>query len=104
MKIVNIVEEPLKDLVQLLRDNGFNTTSSCGHLPNPYIQMEWYSDSAITKLYNLLIENSYKNFLIKAVWNITFGVNDKTLEVVFSFKQKLAMLEDIKNENNVVER
>ena len=96
MKVVDVVEEPLKDLVQLLRDNGFNTTCSCGHLPSPYIQMEWYSDDEITKLCNLLIENSYKNFIIKAVWNNAFGFNSRNLEVVFSFKQKLAKLEDIK--------
>lgn len=96
MKVVDVVEEPLKELVQLLRDNGFNTNCSCGHLPDPYIQMEWYSDDEITKLYNLLVENNYKNFFIKAEWNTTFGINHRTLEIVFSFEQKLAKLEDIK--------
>lgn len=99
-KTKDIVEEPLKELIQLLRDHGFNTTCSCGHLPEPYIQMEWYDDSEITKLYNLLIEHKYKNFLIKAVWSSLDPDRGcgrpRTLELVFCPKRRLANLEDIK--------
>jgi hypothetical protein len=49
------IDEPVRDLVRLLRDNGFNTTRSCGHLPQPYVQMDWVSDRQVTDLYNLLI-------------------------------------------------
>ncbi len=62
-KWFNHIEKPIRKLVILLRNNGFNTFCSCGCKPNPYIQMECYSDDEITKLYNLLIENGYKNFI-----------------------------------------
>lgn len=99
-KTKDIVEKPLEELVQLLRDYGFNTTCSCGHLPKPYIQMEWYDDTEITKLYNLLLEHKYKNFLIKAIWS-SLGPDHgnrraRNLEIVFCPKRKLAKLEDIK--------
>jgi hypothetical protein len=29
------IEEPLRELVRLLRNEGFNTTCSCDHLQNP---------------------------------------------------------------------
>jgi len=88
------IESPLVDLVQLLRENGFNTTCSCGHFPKPYIQMEWYDDIEITKLYALLIQNSYYNFIITATWSYTD--NKRFLEVTFCPKQPLANIGDIK--------
>lgn len=41
------IEEPIRELVKLLRDSGINTTSSCGHemsvqadvLPSGYLQI-----------------------------------------------------------------
>lgn len=41
------IEEPIRELVKLLRDNGINTTCSCGHemsiqadiLPSGYLQI-----------------------------------------------------------------
>ena len=91
------IEEPLQNLITILRNNGFNTFCSCGHLPKPYIQMEWYSDNDITKLYNLLIENNYKKFIINGCWDSV--VNSKYLEVSFSYiKLPLCQLTDIKKE------
>lgn len=88
------LEEPLKDLVLLLRDKGFNTYCSCSHLPHPYIQMEWYCDEDVTKLYKLLVENHYKKFIIKARWDI--NLNSRVLEVVFHYiKMPLAKKEDV---------
>ncbi len=77
------IEKPIRHLVVALRENGFNTFCSCGHLPRPYIQMEWYEDSEVTKLYDLLVENKYKNFLIKAVWDSK--LNKRILEISFCY-------------------
>lgn len=63
------IEEPIRGLVKLLRDSGFNTTCSCGHLPNPYIEMAWLDDAEPRKLYNLLVENGYRGFIITAHWS-----------------------------------
>ncbi|KKK61497.1 hypothetical protein LCGC14_3013760, partial [marine sediment metagenome] len=54
------IEKPVRELVRLLRDNGFNTVCSCGH--KKYIQMEWYAHEDIQRLYSLLWDNGYKNF------------------------------------------
>lgn len=59
--------EEIRKLVRLLRNNGFNTVSSCGH-DNILIQMETYEDSDMTRLYNLLEENGYIDFIIKSTW------------------------------------
>ena len=88
------VEEPLKGLVATLRNHGFNTVCSCGHNPRPYIQMEWYSDDDVTKLYNLLVEMGYINFVIEATW--TYRINERNLELTFYPKQELADIDKIK--------
>lgn len=59
--------EEIRKLLRLLRNNGFNTVSSCGH-DNILVQMETYADSDMTRLYNLLAENGYISFVIKSVW------------------------------------
>ena len=58
------IEEPIRPLVRLLRDNGFNTTSSCGH--DMWVEMEFVDDSDIKDLQELLRENSYGYFRIIA--------------------------------------
>jgi len=79
----SFIEKPIRRLVRILRRNGFNTTCSCGHLPEPYIQMEWYADDEVSKLYDLLIKNGYKDFSVEARWFYT-GVNqEKTLTIIF---------------------
>jgi hypothetical protein len=61
------IEEPIRDIVKLLRDNGFNTTSSCGHAM--VVEMELYSDNSITRLFNLLQENDHNDFMIETYWS-----------------------------------
>jgi len=57
------IEEPVRDLVKMLRNSGFNTTWSCGHKnPVPYIQMEWYIGDDIGRLYSLLWDSGWKDF------------------------------------------
>jgi len=85
-KLVDLLEPEIKDLVLLLREYGFNTFCSCGHQPNPYIQMECYSDNEITKLYNLLEETRYKNYAIKFYWDTIS--NNRCLEVVLNINPR----------------
>jgi len=58
--------EPIRRLVYLLRNNGFNTTGSCGH--KMQVDMDLIFDDDITRLQDLLLENGYNEFLITA-WN-----------------------------------
>lgn len=70
MNWYNQIEEPIRGLVKLLRDNGFNTTNSCGHKnPLKCVQMEWYGfEEEARRLYNLLCENGYNNFELRLFW------------------------------------
>jgi len=81
------IEEPIRNLIRLLRNNGFNTISSCGHLPKPYIQIEWYDEREdIKKLYDLLVDSGFKNFTITAYWHYgrhVGGNNKRLLELSF---------------------
>jgi len=94
------IEEPIRNLVKLLRDNGFNTTCSCGHYPKPYVQMESHSSHEVDRLYDLLIENGYKNFCILLTWNCYDDLNDykKNLEITFFVRNKLIKESDIRDE------
>jgi len=93
--ITRKIEQPLRKLVKLLRDNGFDTFCSCGHLPRPYIQLGWSANFAIHKIFYLLMDNGYKNYTIKGAWDSKTG--SKFLEIVFSPRISLAKLKDIKN-------
>ena len=81
-KLVDILEDGIKDLVMLLREYGFNTFCSCGCKPSPYVQMECYDDSEMTKLYNLLRENGYEKFELHLYWDSI--ANSRCLEVRFT--------------------
>ena len=65
------IEEPVRELVRSLRNNGFNTFSSCGHdNPCPHIEMEWYGlNDEPQRLYALLQENGYKDFELHFYWH-----------------------------------
>lgn len=68
------IEEPIRSLVKLLRDNGFNTTSSCGH--KMYVEMECYNPQDIMRLYNLLITHGFEKIIIEFFWE-THPLNHK---------------------------
>ena len=63
------IESPLKELVHTLRNIGFNTTCSCGHYSRPYVQMEFYQDSDITNLWNILTEKGYIHWQVSGYKN-----------------------------------
>lgn len=58
------VEEPIRPLVKLLRENGINTTCSCGH--GMYCECEYYGEPT-KDIWVLLVENGYKKFRIEVV-------------------------------------
>jgi len=77
------IEKPIRDLIKTLRNNGFNTFCSCGHYPNPYIQIEWYSDDDITRLWNLLSSEGYYNWVITATWPYDSWLAHRIIEIKF---------------------
>lgn len=60
------IEEGIRDLVKVLRDNGINTTWSCHH--TMVIEAENYSDGEIKEVYDLLIESGYDDFRITMIY------------------------------------
>jgi len=48
----DIIEKPIRPLVKLLRDNGFNTVCSCGH--DMTIQADLTPDGELFRLHKLL--------------------------------------------------
>lgn len=64
------IEEPIRPLVKLLRDNGFNTVFSCGH--EMYCESEYYGQD-LSRLSELLSENGYRQFEIV----VRMGINQK---------------------------
>jgi len=61
------IEDPLKELVYKLRNNGINTHDSCGH--DMYIQCETYDPtSEMITIYNILYEMGIKNYRIVIIY------------------------------------
>jgi hypothetical protein len=56
------IEEPIRGLVKLLRENGFNTECSCGH--EMYVQCQCIPDGVLQRLHNLLYNNDYRDYKI----------------------------------------
>ena len=57
------IEPEIRDLVKLLRNNGFNTTCSCGH--KMYIELTLGNHlDEVEHLAIFLVENGYKGFRI----------------------------------------
>lgn len=46
------IEEPIREIVKLLRDNGFNTECSCGH--DMTVQCQYIRDNRMMELAHLL--------------------------------------------------
>ena len=67
MNWYDTIEEPIRPLVKLLRDNGYNTFTSCGH--NMWVGIRWEQyvcpvDGFLEGLKRLLKKNGYINYRI----------------------------------------
>ena len=61
------IEPGIRDLVRLMRDNGFNTTCSCEH--EKYVEFEFGCAGALDDLYLLLFNQGYRAFKISSyIW------------------------------------
>ncbi len=58
------LEAPIRDVVRLLRDNGFNTTNSCGHSMTVELDLGNNVDES-ERLANVLHDAGHKVFLIQ---------------------------------------
>lgn len=65
------IEQPILPLVKLLRNNGVNTTCSCGH--EMYCECEYYG-GPLENIFNLLLDHGYKNFKIETCMGINDGI------------------------------
>ena len=65
------IEEPVRSLVKLLRNNGFNTECSCGH--EMYVQCQYILDGDIMRLHNLLFNNGYRDYEINVIIQVKEG-------------------------------
>lgn len=79
------IEEPVREVVKLLRNNGFNTIVSCGHTRT--VEMEWYKDHEISVLWNLLWRHGYGHIIIDGHWE-TYPYHRRTLTLTLGSKQK----------------
>ena len=56
------IEEGIRPLVKLLRENGFNTECSCAH--KMYVQCQIIPDGELKRMHDLLFEH-YDNYKIE---------------------------------------
>ena len=71
-----MIEDPLKELVKVLRNNGFNTECSCGH--DMYIQCQCLLDGEVQRLHSLLFSYLYERDGMSGVnYHITVDVEVK---------------------------
>ncbi|KKM59989.1 hypothetical protein LCGC14_1546480 [marine sediment metagenome] len=56
------IEPEVIDVVRLLRDNGFNTISSCGH--KHWVETEWIVEGGLKILHDLLFNAGHRNYSI----------------------------------------
>ena len=80
------VEEPVRDLVKVLRNHGFNTECSCGH--EMYVQCGYHPEGEIRRLHDLLYcymsENKKKiNYEILVRVSVIDGHVTASLDVRF---------------------
>jgi hypothetical protein len=68
------IEESIRELVKLLRDNGFNTECSCGHKMYVQCQYPMADDGEIQRLDSLLFNNGYEDYEISAILKRTKGI------------------------------
>jgi len=71
------IEEPVRELVRRLRNEGINTTSSCGH--EMYVQADIFPDAALQIIHNTVFNwasetNEAPEYTIEISLTVTRGV------------------------------
>jgi hypothetical protein len=61
-KFYQEMEPAVRPIVKLMRDHGFNTKWSCGHVR--YVELEAYSEGDAQKLLDLLVGKGYRDFWV----------------------------------------
>ena len=85
------IEEPLRDIVRILRNNGINTECSCGH--EKYIQCQYLLDGDIYTINSLLFNYFHKlgmnepSFTISVKHQVIEGHQFSSLEIKFPIEQ-----------------
>lgn len=80
------IEKPIRDAVRLLRNNGFNTSCSCGH--EMYIQCQHLTDGEVMRLDHLLFNNGYRNYTINILLERSDGyILSSFIEIKFKDKE-----------------
>jgi hypothetical protein len=65
------IEEGVRDLVRLLRDNGFNTTCSCHH--DMEVMVAVIMDGEMKWLHDLLYNSGHKDYSLQYNVNVSDG-------------------------------
>jgi len=68
------IEAPIRPIVKLLRENGFNTVCSCGCSGGMYVEGDILPDDQLYAIHNLLY-NYFCTKKIKPNYEITFTLN-----------------------------
>jgi hypothetical protein len=66
------IEPEVRELVRLLRNNGVNTTCSCGH--EMFIEASYIPDESIMETYRLICNHLHENHIprrFRAKWEVT---------------------------------
>jgi len=78
------IEEPIRSAVKLLRDNGFNTTCSCGH--EREIECDVSPDGEFKRLHDLLCGHGYRRYRITFDLLYLDGCPFSTISISFNPK------------------
>ena len=65
------IEEGVRDVVRILRDNGFNTECSCHH--DMQVMLSVHMDGEIQRLHTLLYDNGFRNYSLQWSVNVKEG-------------------------------
>jgi len=86
------IEENIRNEVKLLRDNGFNTESSCHH--GVCVQCQLIVEGELQRLHNLLFDNGYRNYTVEMTLSVVSGCSCSSMLIKFNDKLK------VKNKND----
>ena len=81
--LINI-EEPIRDIVMALRNNGINTFCSCGH--EMYIECEYYEDEELQDIYCVLTELGYDKYRVEIMDDVNDGNRHTYLTIMLPDK------------------